>query len=256
MQMILIVLLLSASCLGFPNIGDPSQHLEGRLIGGVNVDIENYPYQLSLEYLGHPWSGAAIVSNNWAVTAAHSVQGLQSSIMKSFTYKQLNTEMTLGTMHPASEIIIHPNFKEDPYDFDVALVKVSTPFTFGAEVAAITLATEAPKEGELGSMVGWGYTNNGGGSLSSHIQVVSLPIVGRVECDEKYGVPDGLGETFICIGYDLGGKDVCSYDAGGPYVVGGKLVAIMAGSSSCNTGGYPQIYTNATAVADFINNNI
>lgn len=45
--------------------------VNGRIVGGVDADIENFPYQLSLRRLGSHSCGASIISSNWALSAAH-----------------------------------------------------------------------------------------------------------------------------------------------------------------------------------------
>ena len=50
-----------------------------RIVGGSNADISDYPWQVSLQLRsGGKWyhiCGASIIDNNWAVTAAHCVDG-------------------------------------------------------------------------------------------------------------------------------------------------------------------------------------
>ncbi|CAG2064873.1 unnamed protein product [Timema podura] len=45
--------------------------IDGRIVGGELANIENYPYQLSYEYDGRHRCGAVIISDTWAVSAAH-----------------------------------------------------------------------------------------------------------------------------------------------------------------------------------------
>jgi hypothetical protein len=42
-----------------------------RILGGENVDIANHPHQLSLQWLGFHICGAIIISQRWALSAAH-----------------------------------------------------------------------------------------------------------------------------------------------------------------------------------------
>lgn len=41
------------------------------MIGGQDVDIENYPYQVSLQYLSTHICGASVISEKYIFTAAH-----------------------------------------------------------------------------------------------------------------------------------------------------------------------------------------
>lgn len=49
--------------------------LDGRIVGGQQVAITSYPWQLSLQVRNSHICGASIISANWAVTAAHCVVG-------------------------------------------------------------------------------------------------------------------------------------------------------------------------------------
>lgn len=48
----------------------------GKIVGGLDADIKDYPYQLSLNNKGHnSYCGGSIISPEYAVTAAHCVVG-------------------------------------------------------------------------------------------------------------------------------------------------------------------------------------
>ncbi|XP_074040374.1 trypsin 3A1-like [Leptinotarsa decemlineata] len=48
-----------------------SVHATSRIIGGRSVQIEEFPYQLSLRYNGTPICGAALITKDRALTVAH-----------------------------------------------------------------------------------------------------------------------------------------------------------------------------------------
>lgn len=50
--------------------------LDGRIVGGQPGNIEDFPYQVSLERSGRHTCGASILSATSCVTAAHCTVGL------------------------------------------------------------------------------------------------------------------------------------------------------------------------------------
>lgn len=44
---------------------------DGRIVGGKDADIEDFPYQVSLRFLDDHFCGASILSEKYVLTAAH-----------------------------------------------------------------------------------------------------------------------------------------------------------------------------------------
>lgn len=57
-------------------IGAPRSipHLDDRIVGGIGVRIEEYPYQVSIEFYRIHICGGSIISANWILTAGHCVE--------------------------------------------------------------------------------------------------------------------------------------------------------------------------------------
>lgn len=65
-HILLLLVLLQLSSAKLPQ-------LDGRIVGGIKADIVQFPYQLSFQYYGSHICGASILSDIWALTAAHCI---------------------------------------------------------------------------------------------------------------------------------------------------------------------------------------
>lgn len=54
--------------------GNLSNH-DLKIVGGTTARIEDFPFQLSLQFQGHHICGASVVKSDTAITAAHCVDG-------------------------------------------------------------------------------------------------------------------------------------------------------------------------------------
>lgn len=52
----------------------PKPMLDGRIVGGKEIDITDAPWQVSLRRSGSHNCGASIISEKWILTAAHCVE--------------------------------------------------------------------------------------------------------------------------------------------------------------------------------------
>lgn len=57
------------------NHGMSIPQLDGRIIGGTNVRIQDHPHQISLRYLNSHICGGFIIAPKFVVTAAHCTDG-------------------------------------------------------------------------------------------------------------------------------------------------------------------------------------
>lgn len=129
---------------------------------------------------------------------------------------------------------------------------MSVAFEFGASVQAIPLSTSEPYAGHNSVVTGWGTLSSGSASLPRQLQVVTLPIVSRDECNEAYSEYGGITENMICAGVTGGGKDSCQGDSGGPLVIDGRLSGLVSWGVGCGEPLYPGVYSNVAALRSFV----
>jgi len=66
---------------------------------------------------------------------------------------------TGGTVHRAIEILIHEDYNDLNNDYDIALVKITPPFTYNDHTKPVGLPSDDAEEisNKQGLVCGWGY---------------------------------------------------------------------------------------------------
>ncbi|KAK9694496.1 Trypsin [Popillia japonica] len=226
---------------------------DGRIIGGHPVDIEDYPYQVSVQILSCHYCGGAIISDRYILSAAHCYSGwkalLPYTVRAGSRYRYEG-----GQVVSVMKISTHPNYnKTAPTDSDISILRIAPSLTFGSGVAPISLAeqnqafadgtwaapislpeqNQAFADGTWAVVSGWGYVNEDG-SILNQLQAVWVPIVDNTRCESLYKVLNQkVTKSMVCAGYINGGKDACKGDSGGPLVANGLLFGIVSWGVGC-----------------------
>lgn len=104
---------------------------------GPEANILDFPYALSLRRNGVHIGGGVIITNNWALSAAHILLGCPPTQL---TCRAGSSERLLGgTLHNANMILIHNAFNPWNLDNNIAIFGVMEPFVFSATIASIAL---------------------------------------------------------------------------------------------------------------------
>ncbi|XP_069683023.1 trypsin-1-like [Periplaneta americana] len=230
---------------------------DNRIINGVDASPGEFPSQLSLQRPTSHSCGASILNENWALTAAHCVDGSSTS---SITLYAGSIYLSGGgTRHYVSQIIVHESYNEyDSWKNDIAVIKVSNPFQIdGVNVKPISLPAQGqnPADGALATVIGWGRIEEDG-PIPDTLQKVDIAIVNQDECNSVYeiiGYPIYDGQ--ICAAVPDEVKGSCNGDSGGPLFVDGTLVGLVSWANGCARIGYPTVYTRVSAYRDWIRQN-
>ncbi|XP_046980601.1 trypsin delta-like [Schistocerca americana] len=243
---IFLVFLLS-SALALPTPARLWSKGNGRIIGGSSANIANYPWQLSFQYGGSHICGASIISSNWALTAAHCVDGIILSLI-SFR-AGTSTRGSGGFVRSASSGYMHASYNDQTIDYDVAVVQVSGSL-LGSNAQAVGLASDNydPPGGLAVTVTGWGATYTDGPSANSLLKV-DISILDRNTCRNTFANINTVTDRMVCAGQ--AGKSVCSGDSGGPPVSGSTQVGIVSwGSSRCEA--TPGVFANVGNLRSWI----
>lgn len=234
-----LTLIVSASC------------LESRIIGGISTTIDKYPYQVSL-HNDKLVCGGSIISKQWILTAAHCVYGKNLSLFKVRVASSYHDEGGI-LITDISTIIPHEWYDEDTYDYDVALIKLSTPLSLGRNAKIILLATPSIniKTGSKAIVSGWGKTSTNGES-SKVLQTLTVPIIDQEACRKIFARLGVVTANMLCAGYTTGEKDTCHGDSGGPLVYNNVQIGIVSWGAQCASAGYPGVYTRISTIRSWI----
>ncbi|KAF2896313.1 hypothetical protein ILUMI_09876 [Ignelater luminosus] len=236
-----ILLALSGLSLGFHS---QVPQLDGRIVGGTPVDIEKFPYQVSLHYLGSHVCGASIISPKYVVTAGHCTFGRIAFSMQVRAGSSLKGSG--GELVGVDEFVRHPQYNQRNSDYDIAILILSRELTLGSSIPLPNDNDEfAP--GSKATASGWGALSEGGSS-PERLQAVDIAIVSRKECNSVYNITDRM----ICAGVLEGGKDSCQGDSGGPLLCNGVLAGIVSWGNGCARPGYPGVYASVPNLRGFI----
>ena len=103
------------------------------------------------------------------------------------------------------------------------------------------------------SFLGYG-TLSSGGSVSSKLMQVDVPIVSQSQCKQGYG--SSIHESMVCAGFRRGGKDSCQGDSGGPLVceMNGRyfLEGVVSWGHGCAAAGKYGVYARVRFLRQWI----
>jgi len=241
----------------------------GKIVNGEKAEYGEWPWQVSLRQ----WRtatflhkcGAALLSENWAITAAHCVESVNpDELLLRMGEYDLNDEFPEPYTFQDRKVQIvasHPKFDPKTFEYDLALLRFYEPVTFQPNIIPVCIPEDdANLVGKTAWVTGWGRLYEDG-PLPAVLQEVDLPIINNTECEamyEKAGFREHIPHIFICAGYREGGKDSCEGDSGGPMSVRRDddrfmLSGIISWGIGCAEKNQPGVYTRISEFKDWIN---
>jgi len=240
-----------------------------RIINGKKVTQGQYPWMVALldRYnKDNPFDayacGASLIHSQWVLTAAHCVSDLRTHLSSegnpSVWINHLDLTSNEGTIVDVEQTFIHPYWKTQEYDGDIALLKLTTAVNIPpVELTGMSFDQYNYAEGQVAIVMGWGGTEVDGDSPSPELLEVDVPIVDQPTCNTTMKVFGTFDDKMLCAGLKQGGKDSCYGDSGGPLVVnnGNKIEQIgvvSAGGTLCAQPDEYGTYTRIESYADWI----
>lgn len=212
--------------------------------------------------------GGSMITNSAILTAAHCVTNLGNN-RPIARFGQWDLKYQPGDQPvPFQEanikiIVTHPQFYSAALFNDIAVVILNAPVKQNVNVVPICIPQQGlifpPGIRCIGT--GWGK-NSFGGTYQSELRKVEVPIVNRIDCQNrlrtsKLGPYFQLHSSFICAGGETN-RDTCQGDGGGPLIcptaTGQYFQAgIISWGIGCGTSNLPAVYTNVAQFTEWIN---
>ncbi|XP_052738132.1 trypsin-1-like [Bicyclus anynana] len=228
--------------------------IDGKIVGGSEVSIKDYPYQAHLLIetdKGYYGCGGSIISNNYILTAAHCLPNAKKVYVRvGSDYADIGGEVIQST-----DLKTHPKYNSKTSDFDVGLIRLPSNIVYDDTKRAIKLpakGTDIPSGTRL-IVSGWGATSENGDS-SDVLLAVTVPTLTNARCRLSYR---SLTGNMVCAGVPQGGKDSCQGDSGGPAVASSTQLGIVSFGVGCARPGFPGVYARVASpgIRDWIKDN-
>ncbi|XP_034652191.1 serine proteinase stubble isoform X2 [Drosophila subobscura] len=242
---------------------------EPRIVGGANAAFGRWPWQISLRqwrtstYLHK--CGAALLNENWAITAAHCVDNVPPSdlLLRLGEYDLAEEEEPYGYQERRVQIVAsHPQFDPRTFEYDLALLRFYEPVVFQPNIIPVCVPENDENFiGQTAFVTGWGRLYEDG-PLPSVLQEVAVPVINNTICESMYrtaGYIEHIPHIFICAGWKKGGYDSCEGDSGGPMVLQREadkrfqLGGVISWGIGCAEANQPGVYTRISEFRDWIN---
>jgi trypsin len=228
---------------------------EGRIVGGSNANLGQYPYQVSLRTAANfHFCGGSIINNRWILSAAHCTIGrAQNAVRVQVGTVLLNSG---GVQHTSSRIVNHPSYNSNTIANDVSVVQTATTIGFNTNVQAIALGSAQVGGGVTAIVTGWGGTAVTGGASPNQLQQLTTTTLTNADCRARHSTVNAafVFDHKICT-FRQAGQGICQGDSGGPLAAGGAVIGTVSWNIPCARG-FPDAFDRVSFFRTWILNTI
>ncbi|XP_061206609.1 transmembrane protease serine 7 isoform X2 [Neopsephotus bourkii] len=237
-----------------------SSNPNSRIVGGTNTEEGEWPWQVSLHFVGAAYCGASVISREWLVSAAHCFQGSKLADPRAWSaHLGMQTQGHAKFVSAVRRIIVHEYYNSRNYDYDIALLQLSKPWpdTMSHVIQPICVPpfSHIARSGDKCWITGWGQKQEADDEGSAVLQKAEVKIIDQTLCHSTYGI---ITARMFCAGLMSGKRDGCKGDSGGPLSCqnngGGRwfLTGIVSWGYGCGRPNFPGVYTRVSNFAPWI----
>ncbi|KAM8818387.1 transmembrane protease serine 4 isoform 1-T1 [Rhynchonycteris naso] len=226
-----------------------------RVVGGEIASVDSWPWQVSIQYNKQHICGGSIVDTHWILTAAHCFR--KHLDVPNWKVRAGSDKLGNFPSLPVAKIFVTEFNATYPKEKDIALVKLQHPLTFSGTVRPICLpfSDEELTPATPLWVIGWGFTEPGGGKMSDILLQASVQVIDRTRCNAEDAYQGEVTKGMLCAGILEGGVDTCQGDSGGPLMYHSgqwQVVGIVSWGHGCGGPSTPGVYTKVTAYLNWI----
>lgn len=241
---------------------------ETRIVGGDEADPDDFMWMAAIikskpkDGDVKPFCGGSLITRRHILTAAHCLEGLapRDVLVRLGSYDfDDSTASSLSADFAIDQFRVPGQYSKKTHVADIAIIRLKTPLSTNDNYK--TVCMPQPRRsyvGVLGTVTGYGSQSQTFRKAAPKLRQVTVPIWENRKCSVVY--KKNLTESFLCAGYEEGGKDACQGDSGGPLMTEGSnermmIVGVVSHGIGCGSPGYPGVYTRTTTYLDWIEKN-